>query len=77
PVDGFMGALPESQVQQFVERLTGPLGPSDAEALLEEAEAALAANDLQGAADLFSAVREMEPENLKAVGGLARTLVAA
>lgn len=77
PVDGFMGALPESQVQQFVERLTGPLGPSDAEALLDEAEAMLAANALQEAADLYAAAREMEPENLKAVGGLARTLVAA
>lgn len=77
PVDGFMGALPESQVQQFIERLSGPLGPSDAEALLEEAEATLAANALQEAADLFSAVREMEPDNLKAVGGLVRTLVAA
>lgn len=77
PVDGFMGALPESQVQQFIERLSGPLGPSDAEALLEEAEAVLTAGGLQEAADLFSAVREMEPDNLKAVGGLVRTLVAA
>jgi putative thioredoxin len=77
PVDGFMGALPESQVQQFIERLSGPLGPSDAEALLEEAEATLAAGGLQEAADLFAAVREMEPDNLKALGGLIRTLVAA
>jgi putative thioredoxin len=77
PVDGFMGALPESQVQQFIERLSGPLGPSDAEALLEEAEATLAAGGLQEAADLFAAVREMEPDNLKALGGIVRTLVAA
>jgi putative thioredoxin len=77
PVDGFMGALPESQVQQFIERLSGPLGPSDAEALLEEAEATLAAGGLQEAADLFAAVREMEPNNLKALGGIVRTLVAA
>jgi putative thioredoxin len=77
PVDGFMGALPESQVQQFVERIAGPLGPSDAEAMLEEAETTLAAGALQEAADLFAAVRQMEPDNLKAVGGLVRTLVAA
>ena len=28
PVDGFAGALPESQIKAFVERLTGPLGPA-------------------------------------------------
>lgn len=77
PIDGFMGALPESQVQSFVERLSGPIGPSDAETLLKEADAALEAGDLQGAADLFSAVREMEPDNMAALGGLVRTLVAA
>jgi putative thioredoxin len=77
PVDGFMGALPESQIQAFIERVTGPLGPSDAETLLAEAEATLEAGDLQGAADLFSAVGEMEPDNMKSVGGLIRTLVAA
>ncbi len=33
PVDGFMGALPESQVKGFIERLVGPLGPSAAEDL--------------------------------------------
>jgi putative thioredoxin len=27
PVDGFMGAVPESQVKAFIERLVGPLGP--------------------------------------------------
>ena len=31
PVDGFAGALPESQIKAFVERLTGPLGPAPAE----------------------------------------------
>src|SRR6187397_3388953 len=37
PVDGFMGALPESQVKGFIERLVGPLGPSAAEEILAEA----------------------------------------
>src|SRR5919202_1070807 len=40
PVDGFIGALPESQVKAFVERVVGPIGPSDAEAILAEAETA-------------------------------------
>ncbi|WP_181183824.1 thioredoxin [Prosthecodimorpha hirschii] len=77
PLDGFMGAVPESQIQSFIERVAGPVGPSDAETLLAEAEAALAAGDLQGAADLFAAVREMEPDNLAGLAGLVRTLVAA
>src|ERR687889_69503 len=33
PVDGFMGALPESQVKGFIERLVGPVGPSLADDL--------------------------------------------
>ncbi|MBL8573367.1 MAG: thioredoxin [Hyphomicrobiaceae bacterium] len=77
PIDGFMGALPEGQINQFIERVAGPVGPSDAEALIAEAEAALAANDLQGAVDRFAAAAEMEPHNLKAIGGLARAYILA
>src|SRR5262245_53675942 len=40
PVDGFMGALPESQVKSFIERLVGPLGPDSLDVALGEAEAA-------------------------------------
>ena len=47
PVDGFMGALPESQVRGFIERLVGPLD-GGADALLAEAEAAVAAGDADG-----------------------------
>src|SRR5271156_1346892 len=49
PVDGFMGALPESQVRGFIERLVGPLG-GGAHAILSEAQAAAAAGDSSGAA---------------------------
>ncbi len=55
PVDGFVGALPESQVKAFIERVAGPAGPSDAEALVEEGERRLAAKDLAGAAEAFAA----------------------
>src|ERR1700690_556613 len=41
PIDGFMGALPESQVRGFIERLIGPLGGAG-EALIADAEAAAA-----------------------------------
>jgi putative thioredoxin len=74
PIDGFMGALPESQVKQFVERLIGPLGASDEE--FAEAEAALKAGDVEGAADIYRTLLEEDPAEPRALGGLAQALVA-
>jgi putative thioredoxin len=74
PIDGFMGALPESQVKQFVERLIGPLGAGDEE--FAEAEAALKAGDVEAAADIYRALLEEDPAEPRAVGGLAQALVA-
>lgn len=72
PVDGFMGALPESQVKGFIERLVGPLGPGATEELIAQAQAAQAEGDPAGAASLFAAVLAQEPENVAALAGLAR-----
>ena len=72
PVDGFMGALPESQVKGFIERLVGPVGPSAIEDLLKEAEGAAAAGDATGAAELYAAVLAQDPENAAAIGALAK-----
>src|SRR3712207_4468925 len=72
PVDGFMGALPESQVKGFIERLVGPVGPSAAEDLLAEADALAADGDAAGAAELYAAVLSQEPENLAAIAALAK-----
>jgi putative thioredoxin len=77
PVDGFVGALPESQVKAFIDRIAGPAGPSDAEALVAEGEARLAAGDLAGAGDLFAAALKAEPESVPAVAGLAQALLEA
>jgi len=76
PVDGFMGALPESQVKAFIERLVGPLS-ADVDALLDEADAALAAHDYALAAEKYSAVLVEDEGHLRAIGGLTRTYVAA
>lgn len=72
PVDGFMGALPEGQVKQFIEQIAGPNsgGAGTAEALAQ-ADALRGAGDLQGAADLYLAVLQQDPEALEAVAGLA------
>jgi putative thioredoxin len=76
PVDGFMGALPESQVRGFIERLVGPLtGGSDA--LIAEAEAATESGDADLAAELYARVLTEDETNPKAIGGLARLHVAA
>ena len=76
PVDGFMGALPETQVRGFIERLVGPLtGGSDA--LIAQAEAAATAGDAEGAAELYARVLAEEETHPKAIGGLARLHVEA
>lgn len=72
PVDGFMGALPESQIKAFIERLVGPLGPSAVEEILAEAEQVAAAGDLAGAAELYAAVLSQDPENAAALAALVK-----
>ena len=72
PVDGFMGALPESQVKGFIERLIGPMGPSAADDLLAEAGALAAEGDVAGAAELYAAVLGQDPENVAALAALAK-----
>ncbi len=72
PIDGFMGALPESQVKAFVEKLVGPVGPGATEEMLAAAQAAAEAGDAASASEVFAQVLEMEPENAGAIAGLAR-----
>jgi len=77
PADGFMGAVPERQVTQFLERLTkGKLGDETKE-LLDAAEAALTEGDAAGAAQIYSEILAEEADNIPALGGLARAHVAA
>lgn len=74
PVDGFVGALPESQIVAFLERIVGPLSPAgEALALAEEA---LAAGDAEGAAELAEKAVADEPENPKAIGLYLRAMLA-
>ena len=76
PIDGFVGALPESQIRGFIERLVGPLGGGFAE-LLAEAEDAAAKGDAAGAAAIYAEILAEDPADAKAIGGLARLQVAA
>jgi putative thioredoxin len=76
PVDGFVGALPESQIRGFIERLVGPL-EGGATALLAEAEDAVAKGDAAGAAEIYAEILVESPGEPKAVAGLARLQIAA
>ena len=71
PIDGFMGALPETQVRGFIERLVGPL-TGGAEELIGQAETALAAGDASSAAALYARVLTEDEGNAKAIAGLAK-----
>ncbi|MEA2906270.1 MAG: putative thioredoxin [Alphaproteobacteria bacterium] len=77
PVDGFMGNLPESQVVAFLERVTkGKIGGEEQDHL-KAADAALAAGDATGAADLYAQVLAQDGGNLAALAGLTRAYVKA
>jgi putative thioredoxin len=75
PADGFMGALPESQVMAFLERLTKDRIGGEAKDLLQAADAALAEGDPAGAADLYAQLLEEDNTNVHALAGLARCYV--
>jgi putative thioredoxin len=76
PADGFLGALPESQVTAFVERLTKGRVSAEDKDLLQAAGAALAEGNAAGAAELFARVLADEPTNVAALAGLVRCYVA-
>ena len=76
PVDGFMGALPESQVKQFVEKLVGPPPASDIDQLLSMGKESMDLGDTGGAAQAYAQALSLDPANVKALGGLARCYIA-
>ncbi len=75
PADGFMGALPESQVTAFLGRLTKDRIGGEAQDLLKAADAALAASDATGAAELYAQLLAEDGANVPALAGLARCYV--
>jgi putative thioredoxin len=77
PADGFMGALPESQVVAFLERLTKDKLGGDAQDDLKAAEAALAEGNVSEAANLFGQLLKDDSGNVAALAGLARCYLAS
>jgi len=75
PVDGFMGALPESQVVAFLERLTkGKIGTAEKD-FLQDADKALAASNPAAAAEIYAQILAEDSGNVHALAGLARCYV--
>jgi putative thioredoxin len=75
PADGFMGALPESQVLAFINKLTANVsapGEPNIPEILKEAEATLAEGDPATAAQIYAEVLAVDPTNIAALAGLAK-----
>ena len=76
PVDGFAGALPESQLRQFFEKLTGSEG-SPIEQALEKASMMVENGDTQNVAEIYSQILAQDPKNAASHAGVAKCLIEA
>ena len=80
PADGFMGAVPESQVTAFIDKLTQGMaapGEPDIAEILGEADAVLAEGDAPAAAQIYAEVLALDSTNIAALAGLARCYVTS
>jgi putative thioredoxin len=79
PADGFMGAVPESQVTAFINKLTAGMpnaGEPNIAEILQEADAVLAEGDPAGAAQIYAEVLAVDAANIPALAGLAKCYVS-
>lgn len=77
PVDMFQGAVPQSQVKEFVSKLAKGAGAGALDEALDMAEEMLQQDAFADAAQTFAAVLGEDPENARAMGGLIRATLAA
>jgi putative thioredoxin len=80
PADGFMGAVPESQVNAFIDKLTKGIpaaGEPNIAEILQEAEAVLAEGDAAGAAQIYAEVLAHDATNIPALAGLTKCYVTS
>lgn len=80
PIDGFMGAVPESQVKSFIDRMVemanAAAGPSPIDEAIEQAKAAFDSGDASTASAIYGQILQQEPANIKALAGMGRCYVA-
>jgi len=81
PVDGFMGALPESQIREFIDKVAGPPAKSSTEEqigqILAQSREAFTAGDVETAARGFGAILQMDQGHVGAIAGMAGCMLAA
>jgi len=81
PVDGFNGALPESQIKAWVDRIlkvTGGAKPPEGDGLgtaLKQAADFLAAGDVATAQSIYVDIMDMAPDNAEAYAGFIRCIL--
>lgn len=77
PVDGFMGALPESELRKFVDKISQSHGgiAQQLEELLEHADKTLAEENWQEAIAMYGAAIQAAPEEPRAIAGQLRCLI--
>ncbi len=78
PVDAFQGAQPESQIREFVTKLTQTAGTeekSPVDEALEQAEALIESGQFEQAGAVYSQVVQHAPDNITAKAGLARCCI--
>jgi len=78
PADGFMGAIPESQVNAFIDKLTKGVpaaGEPNIAEILKEAETLLAEGDAAAAAQVYAEALSFDATNIAALAGLAKCYI--
>lgn len=81
PIDGFQGAVPQSELKAFVDRVVaaggGEAGGDGLAEAIEAAEEMLAEGAAADAAQTFAAILGEDPQNAAAYGGMVRAYIAA
>lgn len=75
--DGFMGAVSDSKLKQFIEKLAGGEVEDPAQTLIQTARDALSSGDINGAGQAFAQALQHDRENAAAIGGLAKCQIEA
>jgi putative thioredoxin len=77
PLDGFMGAQPESAIRELIDRALGADAEADIATVLAAADEARQAGDLQGAAETYAAILQEDQQHAGALAGLAQCYLAS
>lgn len=77
PIDGFVGAQPESAIKKFIDRLIAEDAEVGIDELLKTGQELIEEGDLQGAVEVFAAILQEDQSNVEAIAGLAGAYLAS